>query len=215
MPAIAKMAREKQPGIIVVDRWIPGPYENYLTPEQGIPAQPLGVPWETCMTMGDSWSYIPHENYKSSRKLIHTLCDIVSKGGNLLLNVAPSPEGDYHPEAYERLKEIGEWISVNGEAIYGSHTPKNEVFRDGNIVFTQKGRTVYAIYLAQEGEDMMPEQIAIKYFAPDIDKGVTLLGSDVPLVGKRVGGESLIWLPQQLKEKPPCKFAWVFKFEME
>ena len=73
------------------------------------------------------------------------LVDIVSKGGNLLLNVAPGPEGNWHDEAYERLNDIGEWMKINGEAIYG--TRAIEPYKDSRICFTNKknSRTVYAI----------------------------------------------------------------------
>ncbi|HMR90745.1 MAG TPA: alpha-L-fucosidase, partial [Chitinophagaceae bacterium] len=73
MKRIADMARSHHPGMLVVDRTVTGEYENYTTPEQQVPDKPLSYPWETCMTMGDSWSYVPNDNYKSSRQLIHLL----------------------------------------------------------------------------------------------------------------------------------------------
>ena len=79
MKRIAEMARSYQPGLLVVDRTVTGEYENYTTPEQEVPDAPLPFPWETCMTMGDSWSYVPNDNYKSSHKLIQLLVKIVSR----------------------------------------------------------------------------------------------------------------------------------------
>ncbi len=99
MGKIATMARSHQPGLIVVDRSVHGPYENYRTPEQQIPDKPLSYPWETCMTTGSSWSYVPDDKYKSVNVLIHNLVDIVAKGGNYLLNVAPGPDGELHNDA--------------------------------------------------------------------------------------------------------------------
>jgi len=105
MPKIASMARKLQPGLLVVDRAVEGKYQDYLTPEQKIPDEPLPYPWETCMTMATSWSYVPNDKYKSSNELIHTLARIVSRGGNLLLNIAPSPEGEFDDTAYSRLNK--------------------------------------------------------------------------------------------------------------
>ena len=89
------MARTHQPGLLIVDRTVPGEYENYTTPEQEVPDKPLSYPWETCMTMGGSWSYVPGDKYKSAQQLIHLLVKIVSRGGNFLLNVGPGPDGDW------------------------------------------------------------------------------------------------------------------------
>jgi alpha-L-fucosidase len=210
MPRISAMARQKQPGIILVDRWIPGEFENYLTPEQGIPAESLGVPWETCMTMGDSWSYIVHENYKSPGRLIHTLCDIVSKGGNMLLNIAPGPDGEWHPEAYQRLQEIGAWMHVNSEAIYDTKTWA-EGRPQGNILFTRKGDVLYAIYLAGRQETNMPDQIVLHQITPVPGSQITLLGSKDPVQYKSIGTDTIIWLPDSVRQKPPCNYAWVLK----
>ncbi len=211
MTRVAKMARERQPGIIVVDRWVPGPFENYLTPEQGVPPKPLGVPWETCMTMGDSWSYIPKENFKTTRRLVHLLCSVVSRGGNFLLNIAPSPDGDFHSEAYDRLREIGDWMKINSSAIYGTHSPTNGVFQDGDFVFTQKGEQVFAIYLAQTGEDFLPDQLSFRGHFPKKNGQIRLLGSSENLIWTRVGDEILIFPTAKMKANPAGHWAWVFE----
>lgn len=152
MPKIATMAREENPDLIIVDRTVHGQYENYQTPEQQVPDTLLPFPWETCMSMGDSWSYVETDNYKSTNKIIHLLVDIVAKGGNYLLNIGPDAEGDFPPIAVERLQEIGQWMKINGEAIYG--TRPLFPYTDGNFRFVQKANTVYAIYLLNEGENM-------------------------------------------------------------
>jgi len=104
------------------------------------------------MTMGDSWSYIPKENFKSTQKLVHTLVDIVAKGGNLLLNVAPGPDGEWHEDAYTRLEEMGKWMNVNGIGIY--ETKPLAPYRAGKWAYTKKGNTIYAFYLAESGEKL-------------------------------------------------------------
>jgi alpha-L-fucosidase len=95
---------------------------DYGTPEQTIP--PNGMPgkdWETCMTMNDTWGYkASDQNWKSARTMIRMLCDIASKGGNFLLNVGPKGDGTIPAESVERLKRMGEWMRVNGEAIRGT-----------------------------------------------------------------------------------------------
>ncbi len=95
---------------------------DYGTPEQTIP--PNGMPgkdWETCMTMNDTWGYKASDsNWKSARTMIRMLCDIASKGGNFLLNVGPKGDGTIPAESVERLRRMGEWMRVNGEAIRGT-----------------------------------------------------------------------------------------------
>jgi alpha-L-fucosidase len=98
--------------------------------------------WETCMTINDTWGYNKNDKkYKSATTLIRTLVEVASKGGNFLLNVGPTPEGTIQPEFEERLLEIGKWMKVNGESIYGTTYGPLQALPFGRT--TAKGKTVY------------------------------------------------------------------------
>lgn len=209
MARIAKRGRELQPGLLVVDRTVSGEFENYVTPEHQIPDAYMDIPWETCMTMGDSWSYVPKENYKSARKLIHILIDIASKNGNLLLNVAPSPQGDFHPEAYTRLEEIGKWLKVNGEAIYGTKGD-NLIGKQGKWEFTHKDKIVYAHYRADEGESI-PKILEISNLKLNKTAKIELLGVSGSLKWAEDNGKIKIDIPLSMDKKNLIDYAWVFK----
>ncbi len=140
-----KLIHSLQPATLVNDRiGVPG---DYVTPEQFIPsAIPTkeahfaavdqsvdkelkpGVPrpedfqlWETCMTINNTWAYNKNDHdYKSAQFLIRALVEVASRGGNFLLNVGPQPDGQIQPEFQDRLRAIGSWVSVNGDAIYGT-----------------------------------------------------------------------------------------------
>jgi alpha-L-fucosidase len=113
------MIRELQPDIMINDR-LPG-VRGYVTPEQFVPPQPLDRPWETCLTINESWGYNPSDtSFKSARQLIHTLCEVAGRGGNLLLNVSPMGDGRLMPELVERLDVIEAWMARNGESIIGT-----------------------------------------------------------------------------------------------
>jgi alpha-L-fucosidase len=97
------------------------PIGDYGTPEQEIPATGQSEPWETCMTMNDTWGWKKDDHHwKSTQTLLRNLIDIASKGGNYLLNVGPTEQGEIPQESVQRLKEIGKWMQVNGQAIYGT-----------------------------------------------------------------------------------------------
>ena len=209
MAKIAAMGRRHQPGLIVVDRSVTGEFENYRTPEQEIPAVPLQYPWETCMTMATSWSYVPGDTYKPAGTIIHYLVDIVAKGGNYLLNVGPGPLGDYDTVAYARMKEIGAWIKVSGSAIYA--TRPVAPYKVNNICFTQnKNKSVNAIYLAAENETVMPAVIRIKGIKPVAKASIQLLGVKGNLKWKTEAGETVVTIPAAAQKAPPCKYAWAF-----
>lgn len=210
MPWIAKMARKHQPGLIVVDRWVSGEYENYLTPEQAIPEHAIQVPWESCITMTSGWSYNENHKHKSVRQLIHMLVDIVCKGGNFLLNIGPSPQGDWAEEAYNRLKGIGEWMQINKEAIY--ETRPISPYKEGKVCLTQKkDGAVYAIYLADEDEKLPPSKIWMLTFQPNSDAKLTMLGVNGQLKWEKVGKGFLVQIPESIQNNPPCQHAWVIK----
>jgi len=210
MPELAQKVRDKQPGIIMVDRAVEGTEQNYMTSEQHIPDRYLPYPWESCITMGRSWSYIFEENYKPARQVIHMLVDVVSKGGNLLLNIGPGPDGTWHDEAYERLQEIGEWMQINQSAIY--YTQGKPQFGRGNIRFTYKDDdSVNIIYLAGEDEKIIPENLTVEKLKVKNVSQIKLLGSNQILEWEKSGSTIQISIPDELRNNPPCNYAWVFE----
>ena len=211
MPKIAAMARSKQPGLIVVDRSVPGEYENYTTPEQQVPEHPMDDPWETCMTMGNSWSYVPNDHYKSTTQLVQLLVRIVSRGGNFLLNIGPSPEGDFSDTAYLRLKEIGAWMKTNGEGIYGTHPIRP--YSSDKVYLTQSkdSSTVYAFFLPESRGVTLPAEITIDRFTPAAASKVTMLGSKEKFKWKMDGKKMVISVPKDLQGKSVGEHAVAFK----
>lgn len=158
---IIEEVRKIQPGMLCADRTIGGPYENYVTPEQCVPERPLSIPWESCITLGTSFSFKYEDEYKSPRQVINLLIDIVVKGGNLAINVGPQPDGRLPAGAIRTLKGMGEWLSVYGEAIYGTRVCAP--YKEGNMGFTQKGGTVYAIQSFADENDAAENTVWIPY----------------------------------------------------
>ncbi|MBT3382234.1 MAG: alpha-L-fucosidase [Prolixibacteraceae bacterium] len=139
-----------QPQIITNDRLkrpnFPG---DTKTPEQKIPDQKEleGQNWETCMTMNGSWGWRDDNKWKSTETLIRNLIDIASKGGNYLLNVGPKPDGTFPQESIQRLQEIGDWMEINSEAIYGTKASPFGILTWGRCTQkTENGKSI--LYLS-------------------------------------------------------------------
>ena len=211
MDELVEKAREKQPGLIVVDRAVHGKNQNYLTPENRVPEKPLPYPWESCIIAGGGWSYSFDANYMTGREAIHTLVDIVAKGGNLLLNIAPSPEGDWDDGAYALLEEIGDWMKVNDEAIYG--TKSIAPYKYGNICITSKSDgSIYLIYLIEENQKALTSEIEVPIVVRKKVKA-SILGMHAQLKWTRRDDGITINLPEDLKSRLLGKTAFVIKIK--
>jgi alpha-L-fucosidase len=209
MDELVVKAREKQPGLIVVDRAVRGKNQNYLTPENRVPEKALSYPWESCIIAGGSWSWLPDGKYMSGRNAIQLLVDIVAKGGNLLFNIAPGPEGQWHDEAYRLLEEMGEWMKVNSDAIYG--TRALAPYKEGKVCITKKGgNTLYLYYMADEGEQM-PSQIGMSAFSLPAKAKIRMPGTDTNLKWNKTENGFAVTIPEKIRKSPPSKYVWVMK----
>ncbi|MGA2796698.1 MAG: alpha-L-fucosidase [Thermoguttaceae bacterium] len=163
-----------QPGIIWNNRLGGGYKGDTETPEQRIPATGFkNRDWETCMTINDTWGYKSYDhNWKSTETLLQNLIDIASKGGNYLLNVGPTAEGEFPPEIVQRLQEIGQWMAVNGEAIYGTSASPFRHLGFGRC--TQKpGKLFLEVFSWPQGELIVPglkNKVTKAYLLADPEK---------------------------------------------
>ena len=150
--ALYKLCRALQPNVIVNNRVDKGRggmggmsdegyYGDFGTPEQQIPATGIpGVDWETCMTMNGHWGYnAADKDFKTTEDLVRKLCDIASKGGNFLLNIGPKADGTFPQESIDRLREIGDWMDINSEAIYGTSASPFGLFDWGRCTMDYLG----------------------------------------------------------------------------
>lgn len=192
-------ARQRNPGMISVDRAIPGRNENYQTPERGIPEVQLENPWESNIPLSNDWGWVPNAPYKSPQRIINTLIEITAKGGCFVLGVGPSADGTIEEAVTTRLHAIGEWLGRNGKAIYSTRNAQH--YHEGNLWFTadKDGATLYALYALPEGESL-PHTLTWTGNAP---KGkVTLLGNGKTLPVTTKDGHTTITLPKGLKQEP-------------
>jgi len=194
--------------VVANDRWGPETDGSYLgdfaTPERTRMNRISTKKWETCDSLDPtSWGYnrrLKPGGYMTANELVDYLADVVSKNGNLLINIGPRADGAIPEVMQETLRRTGEWLRINGEAIYG--TRYWETHQDGDVRFTRKGDVLYAIALEWPEEELKLTSLAGKEIA-----GVEMLGLSEPVKWK-MGSDGLVIQPPARR---PCRYAYVFK----
>lgn len=136
---------------------------DYLTPEQRIGSFNIKNPWETCMTIAQQWAWKPNDSLKSTKDCIQTLVQTVGGDGNLLFNVGPMLDGRIEQRQIDRLREMGDWLKVNGEAVYG--TRGGPYIPTDYMVSTYKGNKIYLHILKKPAEELVlpfPKNVKIE-----------------------------------------------------
>lgn len=203
---VNRMVRRLQPHIIINNR--SGLQEDIDTPEQHVRASEPGRAWETCMTIGDScgWGYIKNNpNMKSICQLLQHLVTAASGEGNYLLNVGPKPDGTIRHEEATRLRAMGEWLKLHGEAIYGSERCS---LHGGMIgIWTKKGNTGYLCIFRWPGEQAVVPLVKTRV------RSASLLatGEGVKVRQEHNGRLLLSGLPK----KPPHPYINVIKVRFD
>ena len=198
--------------VVANDRWgldVDGkPLGDFATPERTNVNGISHSKWEECDSLDPtSWGYnrnLPEADYMTPSQVVHYLVDIVSKNGNLLLNIGPKADGTIPEVMQSCLRRVGEWLRVNGEAIYGSRPW--ERYKDGDVRFTRKGNTLYAIALEWPEEELRLTSLAGK----PVSK-VEMLGLNEAVNWKQDDRGVVIQPPATR----PCRYAYTFKISLK
>lgn len=140
MDDIVKAMRKINKNLIVADRTVGGEHENYITPEQSIPTSYLDVPWESCISLGGPFAYDFNDKYKTPKELVDIFVEVLCKGGNLALNVAPQPDGRLPHQALVVLSKFGDWVNKNENAIFGTRPLAPYYMNKNGLVQTKDKR---------------------------------------------------------------------------
>ena len=209
---IWKTCLSLQPQIIINNRLGGGYNGDTQTPEQHVPAGGFpGKDWEVCMTMNRTWGYssIDH-NWKSSEVLLHNLCDIASKGGNFLLNVGPNGLGEIPAPSLERMAEIGNWVKVNAEAIYGTRA---SIFHDspawGRVTIRRLANGDSRLY-AMVFQTPANSTISLSGLTNEISKIEILGDSGIPQISGETPRRQIV-LPELPKDRKNYVIALTLK----
>jgi alpha-L-fucosidase len=166
----------------------------------------IGPKWQSCTTFGTSFGYLKGDRYKTVESVIHEMIEVVSRNGNFLINIGPKADGTLVPEQVERLRAMGDWLKINGAAIYGTRFWKVNAQESEHLAFTTNGKTLYAIKLAKPSASFTIEATA-GWQVSDV-KSVALLGSKSP-VDWSIGPEGLRITPPSDVGK--SQYAWSFE----
>ncbi|MDX9881590.1 MAG: alpha-L-fucosidase [Prolixibacteraceae bacterium] len=206
--------------VVVNDRWGKetrgrhgGIYttEYDLVHEENVAGARIEHPWEECRGIGGSFGYNRNErleHYETSESLVHILIDKVARGGNLLLNIGPTADGRIPVIMQQRLKDIGDWLTLNGEGIYGTQPwdKAPPIRKETTVFFTKKGDDLYAVITRWQD-------------APIVIEGagkpgeLSLLGFDGKIKYNLSGKKLIIHPPVLSPATNPCNYAWVFKIK--
>ncbi|MBM3787132.1 MAG: hypothetical protein FJW30_22475 [Acidobacteria bacterium] len=205
--SIREMIQSLQPNTLINDRLYnrqPGNPADFGTPEQYVPATGTGGLWESCVTINtDSWGYNKYETeFKTSRDLIRMLIEVASKGGNLLLNIGPRPDGTIQPEFVDRLQAIGRWMDVNNEAIYETTaSPFARLPFFGRA--TVKGSTLY-LHLFDWPRD---GRVRVPGLRNIVHRATLLASSTTVLRTERDGEDIVVHLPAEAPDETASVIA--------
>lgn len=177
-------------------------YGDYKTPEQGVPiVRPEGA-WEFCMTMNDNWGYFPSDtNYKPISQIIRTFVEVISSGGNLLLNIGPKPDGSIADEQVARLEALGKWIQKHKTAVYDSEAGLPYGHFYGSTMLSEDHKKIYLCLF-----DTPKNYIQLKGIQTKV-KSIKVLGSDESLTFERNGGAAWNNIPGILRISVPSENA--------
>lgn len=211
---IAKLARQLQPDIMLRNRGI-GAYGDYETPEGQIPENPNQVnrPWQVIYPAGRGFSYKQNDTYKSREWILENLIDVVAKGGNFQIGFGPDPTGAWPTQMVERVNYVGDWLKVNGEAIYATRPYLR--YHEGNdlrFTRTKDKKTLYLISLKWPGA-----VLETKLARAREGSSVRLLGYNHDLKWQQTADTLTIQMPEEIQDesKRPCRQAYVFKVQSQ
>jgi alpha-L-fucosidase len=208
--------RELQPHVMLRNRGI-GNYGDYYTPERVVPGsnQSSEKLWFTIYPLGTDFSYDPDATkYKGTEWIVHNQVDAVAKGGGFMVGVGPSANGEFHPEAIRQMRGAGEWLEVNGEAIYATRPRAGTLWSEGDKVrYTRSTdrRFVFAILTEWPGA-----QVTLKSVRPKPNTALTLLGSNAALPWKfdsATGTTVKFPEPMQQAGNRPGEHAWTLRIQ--
>ncbi len=213
-----KYLRTLQPNVMFRARGI-GNYGDYYTPEGFVPAskENTSMPWMVIYPLAGIFAWQPDAaKYKGGDWLVRNLVDSVAKGGNFMFGIGPDATGRFHPNAIAAIEEAGDWLRVNGEAIYNTRPRPGDLWREGDDIRftrTKDNRFLYAFCLKWPDE-----RLVLRTVRAHPGSKITLLGVPKPLVWHQDGDAGLIiHLPPALQDEAnrPCRHVFAFKITTE
>ena len=211
---IIKMVRKNQPNCMFRHRGL-GPYGDYQTPEHWIPSEAgtddnrvTKTVWHNIHTLGSNWAWVPNDIYEAKEESLAKLIDTVSKGGGMMLGISPKPNGTFPEETIEVLEWIGDWLKINGEAIYATRAWKQ--YNEGaNIHFTKSkdSKTIFLIHTGWPTDNVESKTLGSEDIAT-----ISMIGVKEGVKWKNTGEKVIIHLSSTIKK--PCEYAYCFKINL-